>query len=469
MTWLVTGPAFAALGSDLADSNATGLAFARLVPPDGRDRVTPGDNLNAAISRATSRWDGSDDNATPLRTRPNGGDDAAQPGLITVEIDNMVAFADRTFVAVAVPPGVEEIELLFFDDGLLSVVTDSSGFNPGFRLTDTETYVLVDAFVGANTTRQIALRKVAGGVTRVRLRLTGQVAVLVGTVLRVIASARAAGPRDLTWTNRLARQERAHPDVVRKHPRIEHVAPTGHEIAVFVHGTLSTCLPALADISRLSQIPLYRFEHDTMPPIAETAAQLVGELRRIGSPRVKLLGHSRGGLVATLAGAQVSGTDLVLTFGAPHCGTPLASAMDGLLAYATVALGVPAGSIIAGGLTASLFASALPRGQLPDGWADMQPQCSFIQTLPLITTQHVHAYGGVFDGHAADLGTGPLFKVDMMAALMQAANDLVVPISSSSPSHLSGETLDQVDHFSYMDDPTVRSAIEKALQPTPKR
>jgi hypothetical protein len=155
--------------------------------------------------------------------------------------------------------------------------------------------------------------------------------------------------------------------------------------------------------------------------------------------------------------------------GAPHCGTPLASAMDGLLAYATVALGVPAGSIIAGGLTASLFASALPRGQLPDGWADMQPQCSFIQTLPLIATQHVHAYGGVFDGQAADLGTGPLFKVGMMAALMQAANDLVVPISSSSPSHLSGETFDQVDHFSYFDDPTVRAAIEDALQPTPKR
>ena len=319
MTWLVTGAARATLGSDLSATNSTSAAFEGLSTFDRADSDAPAArSLNRAIQRATDRWEGtSDDAATPLVAGTNA---TSRP--LSVTIQDQVATADQAFVAVTVPPDVEELELLFYDDGLLAVIdADTSNFHARFRLSDTgrESYVLVDAFVGASTTRLVALQKVSDGLARVRVRVRGQVAVLVAAVLRVTSNVRTSGARDVTWGPRLRSAERDHGEVARRYPRLEHAPIPPHEVAVFVHGTLATCLPAVTQIGDLAATPLYRFEHDTMRPIAESVEQLVTELQRVGTRRVQLLGHSRGGLVATLAGAQFPATAGVLTFGTPHC------------------------------------------------------------------------------------------------------------------------------------------------------
>jgi len=118
---------------------------------------------------------------------------------------------------------------------------------------------------------------------------------------------------------------------------------------VFVHGGLSCCFDAFADLFPRIQaslrelagaaqaVTLLRFEHDTFQPVRANAERLCGLVMdklahdRSGVPQPELLfiAHSRGGLVARLA------SDLlierahwredrleVFTYGSPHRGTP---------------------------------------------------------------------------------------------------------------------------------------------------
>lgn len=468
MTWFASGIAFAGIGTDIEADGAFTQAFSELTDATGAaDLRVPPDILLGAANRAALRWNGGDDVATPFLS----GDERRRQSRLRLDVGRDVVAADRSFVTFIVPPGSDELSLTFVDDGILSAVTARSAQTAwGRPLFEgaADTYVLVDAFVGDSTTRWTALAKVTDGIARISLRLGGQIAVLLGTRLRVRADARAARDTDPTWHERLhgleRRTEFAH--LVSKHPRL-HAAPSGPTpIAVFVHGTFSSCVPALPSVAGLvGATPLYRFEHDTMRPVMENVDELIDLLQQVGSSEVTLLGHSRGGLVATAAACNLASITKVLTFGTPHNGTPLAASHDDLLGYAVASIGTGVKSILDGGLSAAHLGSMLPPGGLPDGWTDMLPHSSFINLLRRLPRQAVTAYGGIFDGAQPMLGIGPALSSMAMVELMGGDNDLVVDIASSKPYELAGDVLDQVHHFGYFDNPLAQGHIKQALQP----
>ena len=420
-----------------------------------------------ASNRAAGRWNGDSDVATPFLVQRD--DEGIRQSRLRLDVGRDVVAADPSFVTFAVPPGADELSLTFVDDGRLSVVTAfSERWTIGPRRLDVgeDTYILVDAFVGDSTTRQTAMARVTDGIARIRLRLGGRVAVLLGARLRVRAFARAARDTDPSWRERLRglEQKPEYAHLVSKHPSVQTVTADPAPIAVLVHGTFSSCVPALPAVSGLTgAIPLYRFEHDTMRPVMENVEELVEVLKRIGSSQVTLLGHSRGGLVATAAACALPAITEVLTLGTPHNGTPVAAAHDDLLGYAVASIGTQVKSVLDGGLLSAHIGSMLPSGGLPDGWTDMLPHSSFIKLLRRLPRPAVTAYGGIFDGGQPDLGIGPAIGAMAMTELMAADNDLVVPTSSSKPHDLPGEKLDQVHHFAYFENAFVQDRIKQAL------
>ncbi len=468
MTWFASGNAVGVVGRNLDEDGAIGRAFESLSNNfEIISTVRDMDSLLPVIGRARARWDGESDEAVPpYVSRITATEDRSR---LHINFDGDRAAADPTFAAFVAPAGSDELTITFVDDGQGAVIASPwDEPSPGRVLLGSEfdTYALVDAFIGEGTTRQTALARIVNGVAHFRLRLRGRAAVLMGTPIRIAASSRASRDRDPFWRDRLTRleQDPRYGELATKHPQLKDAGQTSAPISVLVHGTFSSCVSFLPDLSDLTGgTPLYRFEHDTMRPVTENADELVVALKKVGSPNVTLLAHSRGGLVGAIAAHDMATVNKVLTFGTPHNGTPIVSSLDNLLGYATTAAALQMMSVVEGGLTAAHFGSALPGGQLPDGWTDMLPHASPIQLLRRIDRSAVTAFGGDFDGRKPELGTGPAFKAQVIAELMQGKNDLVVPTSSSKPASLPGMVLAQVDHFSYFKDQTVKDAIHLAL------
>ncbi|MFJ2755574.1 hypothetical protein ACIO3S_08255 [Nocardioides sp. NPDC087217] len=470
MTWISSGPAFGSPGFALDEDGAVESAIDEAGGfAEAADQVFTARDTSAAIDGAVRRWRGDADDADPFLARR---DVPGRRSLLQLEIGRDLAVADTAFASFVVPPGVEELSLTFVDDGETSTVSALAGFRRnGFVLSgrdDQHTYILVDAFIGNSTTRQTFLAKVTNGIASVFLRLHGQVAVILGVRLQVYADRREARDTDPTWIERLhaVEQRPEYVHLTQQHPQLRS-APSGPAaIAVLIHGTFSSCVPALPDVSPLAgTTPLYRFEHDTLRPVAENVDDLISALKRIDSTQVTLIGHSRGGLVATMAAADLSTITQVLTLGTPHNGTPLAAAGDNLLGYALATFGTQFKSILDGGLRAGHVGSMLPQGHLPDGWTDMLPHSSFIRLLRRQPRKGVTAYGGAFDGAQPGLGILPGLAAETMTFLTAGDHDLVVPLDSSKPAELPGQELAQVHHFGYFTDRTVQAAIQKALQP----
>lgn len=452
MTWLATGPVVLSMGDRRNESAAT----AALAGSYLEDQRFPREELRiilSAASRAARRWDGLDPSALPFFDSPTDAGRSGEIAVGAIDSRRSEVFAESPFVVGVIPPNLEEVELVFVDDGQNLAVSAARGlYGGGLPLEDQgDTYVLVDAFIGETTRRTIAMQRVVDGVARVPLRVASKVGALLGTVLRVKGAAHSEMSQDSRWAQRLAEPEEAYAEVASGHPRLGPAAANEQSIVVFIHGTASTCLPALASVSGFQSAPLFRFEHDTMVPIAQNAEDLVAVLESLGSPAVKLVGHSRGGLVAMLVSSIYPKIERVTTFGTPHGGTPLATGVEGLLSYSTLAAAPSLGGILAGGLEAAAFGAGLPRGRLPDGWADMRPESSFIRTLRHLSVADTHAIGGTFDANQPDLGLGPNATSAAAWALFNSENDLVVPLTSSCPAHLSHEAVQQVDHFSYFD------------------
>lgn len=471
MTWFASGITFASSGTSLDDEGAIDAAL--LSATDGADFLDgfqfTGRDLNGAVLRASGRWRGDDDTVTPLLRL-----DSRQP--LRVQIGQDFAEADRAFGAFVAPPGAQELSLLFVNDGLNEAVSAVSGSaQPSYPLRDfdgIETYVLVDAFIGASTTRQTFLAKVIDGTASFTLRLGGHLAVILGTRIRVFAQQRTTRDTDPTWLDRLnaIEQRPEHLLLAAKHPRLQAAPSHPSPIAVLVHGTFSSCVQALVDVSPLAgSVPLYRFEHDTLRPVADNVDELVACLKASGSEHITLIGHSRGGLVATMAAADLAAIKQVLTLGTPHKGTPLAAAGDNLFGYAVATIGTQVQSVLDGGLRAAHIQSMLPAGHLPDGWTDMLPHSSFIRLLGRLPRTVVEAFGGTFDGDKNGFGLLPGIAAETMSALMADENDLVVPLESSCPVELLGTSLEQVHHFGYFKNPAVRIAIKEALQKSTKQ
>ena len=88
-----------------------------------------------------------------------------------------------------------------------------------------------------------------------------------------------------------------------------------------------TYFRGIAEHLRARGIDVYVLRVDPSASIAQRAAQLAEQVRKIPAPRVNIIGHSMGGLDARYAVAKLGLEDRVaalITIGTPHHGTLLA-------------------------------------------------------------------------------------------------------------------------------------------------
>jgi triacylglycerol esterase/lipase EstA (alpha/beta hydrolase family) len=153
---------------------------------------------------------------------------------------------------------------------------------------------------------------------------------------------------------------------------------------------VASTIPGLRDL--FPQPPpasaaVYRFEHDTFLTIADNAEELAGLVgKRLQVPRLLLIGHSRGGLVARQAAGILARNGYraavdVWTFGTPHMGTPLVRAGATLLNL-LIRLGEEVVNALpaVAPLTRAL-SWLLPSPELPPGIASLGENSEVLRTL----------------------------------------------------------------------------------------
>lgn len=248
---------------------------------------------------------------------------------------------------------------------------------------------------------------------------------------------------------------------VQSSPRINHALPTTDPTVIAVHGTMGTAIPMAREIERLAGTNrILRFEHDTWHGIRDNSDQLANQIDRIGSPRVLLVAHSRGGLVARRAmdlmrRRSPDVTITAVTLGTPFSGTPLIYAARGGLIGLGAALG--ALRLLTGGVLdpISRLTSLLLRS-LPAGIDEMRPDSPFFAgDAARPPDPALFAVAGDVDAE----GSGEVWGVGMSAlhGIARAAfgrasepNDLVVPTRSATADIPPGNRLIVgSDHFSY--------------------
>jgi hypothetical protein len=329
------------------------------------------------------------------------------------------------------------------------------------------------------------------GRLRARLRIPSQAGratgTVVGKVMQIEGPTGGSLATDEFWEGHLAGEEANHKALARRYPRIDAglSADADRElVTVMVHGTRSTTLPALemlADKDCLTE-PTYRFEHDTFVGLAANAMELAREIdvafpiTPSGEPRVRLIAHSRGGLVARWARAQLQRTGRhkveVITLGTPHRGTPIVghalSRLAGPLGIATR----PAGVLSMDTLTDSrgipmtnpmmLAGAYLFRGsELPEGIRSMAPDSDALAALEYMPGADAYeAFGGDCDLKTTPPGFTPGFAAGLAGQLFPGEpNDLVVALASSRPG--SNGTTVRCAHSAYFHEQEVQTRIRR--------
>ena len=138
---------------------------------------------------------------------------------------------------------------------------------------------------------------------------------------------------DPTASGRLIKLSERYPRIANGCPDLSRISPIELDCAVvFVHGVVSCGIWGLKDLYQSARtIPqnIFRYEHDTFRRLDENASELAELIHnRIRTKRLLIAAHSRGGLVARFALANLlqrgfGGQTEVFTFGTPHLGTPL--------------------------------------------------------------------------------------------------------------------------------------------------
>ena len=295
-------------------------------------------------------------------------------------------------------------------------------------------------------------------------------AILVGRMVMFSHGRLRRDKKDPLYRFRRTAGEEKHPYARTAYPAIETVAVCGRSAVIAVHGTMGCATDlAAAIVDELGQHRLVlRFEHDTWLPIADNATELVGQIERLGLTQVTFVAHSRGGLVArdvmdTLAvSGRVAST--LIALGSPFKGTPIVDGVDGGLLGLTALMGMLKHVTGPAGFAASRLAGILVKFRLPRGIEDMSPTASYIRAFKRVNNDIV-AFAGSIDaqslrpsqGLAKSLAHG--FATGVFGAI---ENDYIVAAESSR--YLVAEnnvTHVECDHFSYLDDPRVRTAIGK--------
>jgi hypothetical protein len=390
-----------------------------------------------------------------------------------------IAWHERTVVLSLIPANAQSVTLIYEpeleDDGTDPLYT---GQIP-WRLLDYRLYVgehssTVDGeswFHRFGPRRWVATISHAASVP----------ALLVGRVVRWLGPPQTVHHNDESWRSRVESLERRFSVAAQRFPVVGSAPVQDSRVCVYVHGTRSCCLPALEQLREvLGEASVVRFEHDTFLSIEQNTTDLCDAIRRsVNTNRLLLVGHSRGGLVARLAGADLRTTtpDVdVMTFGTPHNGTPL---VGRALELAFGAWGVPArlgliceldeitdenGSPYTDPVSAAL--SVLTRSNsLPDGIRAMARESEFLRMLGRVDHfQSLLPFGGACT--LADAQGGFRTSVDyQLAAGIFAGeqNDLVVGLASSSLEQR-GIVLDApCSHGAYFRDLQVRARLAAAL------
>ncbi len=356
------------------------------------------------------------------------------------------------------------------------------------RILDWRLYLGANTIVGSGMTwlRSQGGRLVAS--LRVPTRAGKAGGVLVGKIVLIDGPPGGILATDNFWEHRVAGEERDRPAVASKFARLAPgaVPAARHEaVTVYVHGTLSTTLPALEILDHAGCLtePTFRYEHDTFCGLRRNAAELSALVDNWfgrgpdGWPRVRLIAHSRGGLVArwTRARLRVSSNNArqveVLTIGSPHQGTPIVgqaltrlsrpigtlNRIAGILRMDTLtdSRGVP----ISDPLThASVY---LFRGSgLPEGIRSMAPCNDTLGALDdMQGADEFATIGGEWDLADAPRGFMPAFRSGFAREVFAGQpNDLVVGLSSSA---VGTDALRiRCSHSAYFGEPPVQARIK---------
>jgi hypothetical protein len=272
-------------------------------------------------------------------------------------------------------------------------------------------------------------------------------------------------PGDPSWRRRVRRSER-HFDEASQRFGVVTDADAGHDrCVIYVHGTMSSALPALHALRDVVGANVVRYEHDTFMPISHNAVELREQIQGCGlEPRVlHIVGHSRGGLVARhaaglLAGASRPTPDRVLvhTFGSPHAGTPLVGqALDDatpLLTRAMLLTGLVADAIEGSwrDLASTAWTYLLRGKALPRGILEMAPGEPTLETIDALARGvSTFSYGGRSSLQTMPTNGKVAFLQSLGRGLFDADNDLVVSTPSALAAGKGTLLTEDCTHFGY--------------------
>jgi hypothetical protein len=353
---------------------------------------------------------------------------------------------------------------------------------PADRMLDWRLYLGADTTIAEGQTRFQWVR----GRMRTWLpipRFAGSaIGTLIGKVFRIYGAPAGILNRDPLWLRRLAHWEKHLSAIATQYPRLDAAAAIKGDpdaVTVIVHGTMSCGLPGLKTLHDAGCIaePTLRYEHDTFTGIAVNATELASLIRQRfsnpGGPRIRLIGHSRGGLVARWARDLLADDPReveVVTLGTPHRGTPFVGRALGAIAGPFGALGRVASALRMDTLTDSggapitdpftlAIAYMVRPGEIPEGIRSMAPHADVLAALERMRgAADFTAVGGECDLTQAPSGFVAATRTALASQLFGPdPNDLIVALASSRPR--TTDTTVACAHSEYFHDGVVQAII----------
>jgi hypothetical protein len=294
---------------------------------------------------------------------------------------------------------------------------------------------------------------------------------VIGTVLRRITRRQNTLRTDPARAERLALMYEVHRDIANKYLDLSQISRQEHDkVMVFVHGTLSCGLEGLQHLKNIA-IPVYRYEHDTFARIEANGRELADLIHeRINAKQLLLIAHSRGGLVARIALANLqpsyTGSVQLFTFGTPHRGTPLVNLGVGALrslyySGARIVNAIPSVPM----LTRS-YSYLLNMRDWPDGIDVMRENSPSLSLLDSMTNPAgVSCWGSDFDNNTGK-GYGVELNNILSGAMGRIAHDLIVPTESALAFGTKQPRL-TCAHSGYFELKQVQDAINAFAAPPP--
>jgi hypothetical protein len=463
-------------------------------------------------------------NDDPSRDSSNGSIRFENQGLIWMGPHDQscrVAHA-QTFAVFAVTPEVDHVEIVWRPEPF-ELPGGFADWSAAGRNAPGRVFFDLRGYFGRHSSILDGFRRTVRGLWdksyRAVLKLKRGVGYVVVKACLHVGGVGTAMRTDPSQAPRLARLTAEHPQHARRIPEL-----TGREsvrarsAVVHVHGTVSSGIVGVAsfDIARIpGDAEWYRFEHDTFLAIDANATELAAKIANgLHAERLLLIGHSRGGLVARAAAAELGDREVhVWTFGTPHFGTPVIKAAEGarqVIAttseFGLGALKVPEWAMALVLRMGCKVASAIPLPdvqtaawsffladrELPVGFSDMEEGSSWLRaanrydpvsrrsaSADLLAAQktngqwpapagkddgwhigsnHLRMYAGTFDGNTSKRSGYSVMTGSAEGLFGPQPNDLVVSVQSATLAK-NHRVLPDCTHFDYFDDASVQGDI----------